>query len=353
MKIAVLWKRNNKQSKTMEALQHFLPQVWFVILGLFLLLYVLLDGFDLGVGILSLTSSNEERRSMLMTSLGNVWDANETWLVLMGGALFGAFPLAYSTILSSLYIPIMGMLFGLIFRAVAFEFREHSNRKFFWNYAFGIGSFLAALNQGFALGSVLEGIKVDADGHFIGGTWDWLSWQSLLVALTLIQGYVLIGSTYLIIKTEGELQETHYRTAKIAAWTTLIGAVLITVITPIFYESARARLLEPPLLYLFALIPILGILLIWQLISSLNRKAEVAPFVWTALLFLLTFLGLGLIVFPIIIPNQITIYQAAASPSALVFMLIFVGFLIPIMLFYNIYQYIVFRGKVSGSAYHD
>lgn len=226
----------------MDALLHFLPQVWFVILALFLLLYVMLDGFDLGVGILSLTASSEERRSILMTSLGNVWDANETWLVLMGGALFGAFPLAYATILHALYVPIWVMIFGLIFRAVAFEFREHARRKYFWNVAFGAGSFLAALGQGFALGSVIAGIPVDAEGHFVGGTWDWLTLQSFLVALTLIQGYVLIGSTYLILKTEGELQKTHYRTAKIAAWTTLVGAIFITITTPIFYESARSRL---------------------------------------------------------------------------------------------------------------
>lgn len=330
----------------MEALQHFLPEVWFVILALFLLLYVMLDGFDLGVGILSLTSSNEERRTMLMTSLGNVWDANETWLVLMGGALFGAFPLAYATILSSLYMPIMGMIFGLIFRAVAFEFREHSNRKLLWNTAFGVGSFLAAFCQGLALGSVLSGIKVDAQGHFVGTVWDWMTWQSLLMALTLVQGYVLIGSTYLILKTSGELQKAHYRTAKIAASTTLIGAMVITTITPIFFQSLRDKLFDPPLVYIFAVIPVVGVVIIWQLLSSLDREAEVAPFVWTILLFLLTFLGLGLIVFPYIIPTSISIYQAAASPSALVFMIIFIGFLIPIMLFYNIYQYIVFRGKV-------
>ena len=158
----------------MDALIHFLPQVWFVILALFLLLYVMLDGFDLGVGILSLTSSNEERRSMLMTSLGNIWDANETWLVLMGGALFGAFPLAYGTILNALYIPIFMMIFGLIFRAVAFEFREHSEQKLVWNFAFGAGSFLAALGQGFALGAVIAGIEVDTAGHFTGSIWDWL-----------------------------------------------------------------------------------------------------------------------------------------------------------------------------------
>lgn len=335
----------------MEALEHFLPQVWFVILALFLFLYVMLDGFDLGVGILSLTSDDDDRRGILMTSLGNVWDANETWLVLMGGALFGAFPLAYGTILSALYIPIMGMVFGLIFRAVAFEFREHSNRKYFWNLAFGAGSFLASLGQGFALGSVLSGISVDDTGHFIGTTWDWLNWKSILVALTLIQGYVLIGSTYLIMKTDGELQTTHYRTAKIATVTTLIGAILITISTPVLYENTRSRLFHQPEIYIFALIPLLGVLLIWQLFKSLQRQEERAPFIWTILIFLLSFIGLGLIVFPYIIPTQITIYQAAASSSALVFMIIFVGFLIPIMLFYNIYQYIVFRGKVTGGHY--
>lgn len=337
----------------METLSYFLPQVWFGILALFLFLYVMLDGFDLGVGILSLTASTEERRGILMTSLSNIWDANETWLVLMGGGLFGAFPLAYGTILNALYIPILLMVFGLIFRAVAFEFREQAKRKLFWNFAFGAGSFLAALGQGFALGGVLKGIQVDQAGHFIGTTWDWLSWQTVLVALTLIQGYVLIGSTYLIWKTTGELQDTHYKTAKIAAVTTLIGAILITIGTPIFYEYARERLFHRPLVYLFAVIPLLGVLLISLLIRSLFRKEEKVPFIWTILLFLLTFVGLAMVVFPYIIPTQITIYEAAADPSALVFMIIFIGALIPVMLFYNIYQYIVFRGKVTGGHYGE
>ena len=335
----------------MEALDNFLPQVWFAILALFLFLYVMLDGFDLGVGILSITASTEERRGILMTSLGNVWDANETWLVLMGGALFGAFPLAYGTILQALYIPIMIMIFGLIFRAVAFEFREHASTKLFWNIAFGGGSFLAALGQGFALGAILQGIEVDNAGHFTGGTWDWLTLRSVLVALTLIQGYVLIGSTYLIIKTEGELQTTHNTTAKISAVTTFIGAVYLTITTPIFSESARIRLFDPPLIYIFALIPLLGGLLIFLLLKSLYSEQETRPFVWTLLLFLLSFIGLGLVVFPYIIPTQITIYQAAASPSSLVFMIVFIGFLIPIMLAYNIYNYIVFQGKVVSEEY--
>ena len=330
----------------MESLQYFLPQVWFAILGLFLFLYVMLDGFDLGVGILSITASSEERRGILMLSLGNIWDANETWLVLMGGALFGAFPLAYGTILQALYIPVMMMIFGLIFRAVAFEFREHARTKIYWNIAFGGGSFLSALGQGFALGAVLQGIAVDAAGNFIGSTWDWLTWRSLLAALTLIQSYVLSGSTYLILKTEGELQATHFQTAKIASITTFLGAVYLTITTPIFSESARERLFDAPLVYIFASIPLLGGLLIFLLLRSLYAEQERRPFVWTILLFLVSFLGLGLVVFPYIIPSQITIYQAAADPSSLVFMIVFIGFLIPIMLAYNIYNYVVFRGKI-------
>ncbi len=334
----------------MESLQYFLPLVWFAVLGLFLFLYVMLDGFDLGVGILSITASSEERRGILMLSLGNVWDANETWLVLMGGALFGAFPLAYGTILQALYIPVMMMIFGLIFRAVAFEFREHARTKIYWNIAFGGGSFLAAMGQGFALGGVLQGIAVNSAGNFIGGTWDWLTLRSLLVSLTLIQGYVLIGSTYLILKTEGGLQNTHYWTARISSVTTFIGAVYLTITTPIFSESARERLFDAPLVYIFALIPLLGTLLIVLLLRSLYLRQEKQPFIWTLLIFLISFIGLGLVVFPYIIPSKITIYQAAASPSSLVFMIVFIGFLIPIMLAYNIYNYVVFRGKILAAA---
>ena len=330
----------------LEPLQHFLPQVWFFILGLFLFLYVLLDGFDLGVGILSLTASSEERRSILMTSLGNVWDANETWLVLMGGSLFGAFPLAYATILNALYLPAVIMVVGLILRAVSFEFRENANRKLVWNITFGVGSFLAALGQGFALGSVFEGITVDAQGHFAGTMWDWLTWRSVLVALTLIQGYVLIGSTYLILKTEGELQKTYFKTAAIATWTTLAGAVFITISTPAFSEEARAQLFTAPLVYIFAAIPLVGLLFIGLLLRSLYRREENTPIIWTFLVFSLSFIGLGFIIFPNIIPPSVTIYEAAAAPSSLVFMLTFIGFLIPILLFYNIYNYLVFRGKI-------
>lgn len=335
----------------LQPLQQFLPQVWFFILGLFLFLYVLLDGFDLGVGILSLTASSEERRSILMTSLGNIWDANETWLILMGGSLFGAFPLAYATILNALYLPAVIMVIGLILRAVSFEFRENADNKLVWNITFGVGSFLAALGQGFALGSVFEGIKVDEAGHFAGGIWDWLTWRSVIVALTLIQGYVLIGSTYLILKTTGELQKTHYKTATIATWTTLAGALFITISTPLISEQARTQLFTAPLIYIFTLIPVLGLIFVGLLLRSLSQREESTPLVYTFLVFSLSFIGLGFVIFPNIIPPSVTIYQAAAAPSSLVFMLTFIGFLIPVVLSYNIYNYVVFRGKIIDETH--
>jgi cytochrome d ubiquinol oxidase subunit II len=331
----------------MDFLDVFMPVVWFVILALFLLLYVILDGFDLGVGILSLTSPSERQRTLLMASLGSIWDANETWLVLMGGALFGAFPLAYGTILKALYGPIYLMILGLILRAVAFEFRENAVDKRPWNLTFGFGSLLAAASQGICLGTVLSGLPTDAAGHFTGSPWIWFNPSSLAVALTLIQGYVLIGSTYLILKTSGELQQLHVRTARLAAATTLGGALLITVTSPFVSETLRARLFDPAFLPFFVLLPLLGIALIVQLFRSLALGQEVWPFVYTVLLFVLSFAGLGVMVFPAIIPPSITIFEASSSVTSMVFMLTFIGVLIPIMLFYNIYNYIAFRGKVD------
>jgi cytochrome d ubiquinol oxidase subunit II len=239
------------------------------------------------------------------------------------------------------------MVVGLILRAVSFEFRENADNKLIWNVTFGVGSFLAALGQGFALGSVFEGIQVDAQGHFSGGIWDWLTWRSLLVALTLIQGYVLIGSTYLILKTTASLQRVYFKTAFIATITTLIGAVFITVSTPILSEQARSQLFTAPLIYIFGAIPLFGLMLVGLLLRSLSRREETTPIIWTFLIFALSFIGLGFVIFPNIIPPSITIYQAAASPSSLVFMLTFIGFLIPIVLAYNLYNYIVFHGKIT------
>ena len=327
---------------SMDIPTYFLPQIWFAILGICLFFYIMLDGFNLGVGILSLTASSAEHRSLLINSLSYVWAANEAWLVLMGGALSGAFPLAYTVIFNALHIPAIIMLVGLAFRAVAFKFRKSSGNKLFWDIAFGTGSLLAALAQGFALGAVFKGLTVNEVGNFTGRAWDWLSWQSGLAALTLMQGYVLMGSTYLILKNQETPQTVPYRTAKISALMTLIGAVFVTISSPILYEKLRRGLLSSPKVYLFSSVLTLGILLIWCLIKSLNQQQKAAPFVWNILIVMVSFLGLGLTVFPVIIPPSITIYEAATSPRSMVLMLIFVGTLIPLLLVYSIYQYVAF-----------
>jgi cytochrome d ubiquinol oxidase subunit II len=337
----------------METLEQILPIVWFGIIALFLSIYLITDGFDLGVGILTLRRKDEEEKGILINTLSSVWDANETWLVCTGGALFGAFPLAYATIVNALYIPISCMVIGFILRAVAFEFREHSHNKTFWSIAFGGGSLLATLSQGLILGGVLAGIKVDSTGAFIGGIWDWLNLPSILVALTVMQGYVMIGATYLIIKTDGELQKTYYRTAILSTWATVIGAILITAAVPVFYENIRDRLFYQPEVFIFALIPILALLAVSRLIYSINARQEMTPFIWAVVVFLITTVGLAFVIFPYIIPTQITIFEAASSFSSQVLMITFIGFFVPIMLFYNAYLYRVFRGKVVSSHYGE
>jgi cytochrome d ubiquinol oxidase subunit II len=337
----------------MEAINSMLPLLWFGLVALFLTLYLITDGFDLGVGILTLTAANEENRGIIINTLSTVWDANETWLVCTGGLLYGAFPLAYATIVNALYIPITLMVIGFIFRAVAFEFREHSLNKTFWNFGFAGGSLLVALSQGLVLGGVIAGIKVDEAGNFIGGTWDWLNLPSILVALSVVQGYILIGSTYLIFKTEGELKEYHYMTAKFSSITTLIGAMALTIATPMFYESVRNKIFHQPEILIFESIPVIATGVMVLLINSINRREDRMPFVWTIVIFLITILSLAFVVFPYIIPFQVTIYQASSSLSAQAFMIAFIGFFVPIILFYNIYLYRVFQGKVFSSHYGD
>src|ERR1700745_1805554 len=198
----------------MDNVHIFLIHVWLAFLGLFLTFYVVLDGFDLGTGVLSLFVRERERRGIMMASLSSVWDANETWLVVLGGALFGAFPIVYGIVLNALYLPVIVMIFALIFRGVAFEFREHSRQRL-WDFAFGMGSLIAALCQGFVLGGLIAGPTV-RDGRFAGGPFDWFSPFSVLVALGVVFGYVLLGATYLIVKTEGDAQEHGVHTAWIA-----------------------------------------------------------------------------------------------------------------------------------------
>lgn len=331
------------------SLSHLLAVIWFMIVGLFLVFYVVLDGFDLGVGLLSLVAGREDRRAVMMTSLSAIWDANESWLVVVGGILFGAFPKAYAMVLSALYIPIIVMLFGLILRGVAFEFHELSERPYGWGLAFGIGSFVAAAAQGFALGALLS---MGTSGAPVTGTWAWFTPYSCLVAVGVVCGYALLGATYLIMKTEGIMQAPCHPRATIAAVLVLLVAAAVTVYTPLQYSWVAAKWFSRLGIYYYAGPVVLALFSFGMLFRSLRRRAEVAPFVWSLLIFVSSFAGLAATLFPYIIPGQLTVYQAAADPTTLVFMLSMVGLFIPIMIAYNAYQYTVFRGKIRvGEGY--
>jgi cytochrome d ubiquinol oxidase subunit II len=327
----------------------FLTNIWFGMIGLILMLYVVLDGFDLGVGMITLRSRSEDERGIMMATLGSIWDGNETWLVLFGGALFGAFPVVYSSVLHGLYVPIMGIIFGLMFRAVAFEFRETAHRKLMWNIAFGFGSLLAALSQGFTLGAIVHGMTI-RNGEFVGGVMDWFSPFSLLVAIGVGCGYLLLGATYLIVKTVGPLQERAYRTATVAAWLTVAVGVGVSIWTPLVFDFVKDKWFGPAL-YGLMWLPIAAAFSFLMLLRAIRRRYEVAPFVWSIIIFVVSLIGLAASLYPYIVPPSLNVHTAGSASKTLIFMLTGIGLLIPIMIAYNGYQYLVFRGKVTQPGY--
>jgi len=333
-----------------NAVHLFLIDVWLGFLGLFLTFYVVLDGFDLGIGVLSLFVKQEERRGIMLASLSTVWDANETWLIVLGGALFGAFPVAYGVILHALYLPIITMIFALAFRGVAFEFRAHANRRGIWDLCFAFGSLVAAVCQGFALGGLISGMQV-RDGQFVGGPFDWFSGFSVIVAAGVVFGYCLLGATYLIVKTEGDQQTHAVDMAWIAGALMLVAAAGISIWTPIRYPYIEQKWFGEGVATLFVLPPVFAIFCAGMLAYALTRRQEVAPILWTAGIYACSLIGLGASFYPYIVPGGLTIQNAAADSLTLVFMMVGIGLLIPIMIFYNGYQYLVFRGKVRDLHY--
>ena len=329
-----------------------LVHLWLFLAGLVVILYVVLDGFGLGAGLLFPTARGEAERDVIMNSIAPVWDANQTWLVFGGGALFASFPRIYSILFSALYIPLLSLIFGLIFRGVAFEFRATSGKKAPWNRAFFLGSLVAVFTQGLTLGGYLSGTRV-VDGQFAGGALDWLNPFSLMVGFALIAGYVLLGSTYLIIKTEGRVQERAYRQAY---WSGLAVAgfmILVSIWTPLHDPSISARWLSPPRLYFIWVFPLLGVIAFFLLLKSLRARREVLPFLSAILLFLSGYLGLQAAIYPYAVPPSVTIYEAAAQHETLVFTLWGVCLVLPAVLAYTVYSYWVFRGKVTAEAgYH-
>jgi cytochrome d ubiquinol oxidase subunit II len=326
-----------------------LPLVWFALLGLTLLAFLVLDGADLGIGILALRPRSEEQRSLMLAAIGPLWYANETWLVIAGAILFGAFPRAYGLALSSLYIPAMMLVFGLIFRAVSIEFRPHSQAKSFWGAAFAGGSLLAVVGQGFMLGGVLCGIRVEGL-TFAGGPWDWLNPLSVVIAGGTVLGYGMIGAAYLLRRYEGPFLEDHRRRLRFTTAAALGAFVLAAVLLSVLHTPVSALWLRPPQLTAAAVFlggAVLGFVMLLQGASHPRRDRQGYP--WAVLVFLCVAGAVLAGVFPYIVPPSLTIAAAAASPDTLTFMLIGVGAVLPVIVVYSLYVRRVFRARVSGA----
>lgn len=330
-----------------------LPFVWAGLIAFAVLAYVVLDGFDLGIGILFPYLGSEKERDQAMNSVAPVWDGNETWLVLGGGGLMAAFPLAYAVVMPALYAPLIGMLIGLIFRGVAFEFRWRTVRgKFLWDWAFASGSMIAAIGQGLALGALVQGIPV-SNRAYAGGWWDWLTPFSLLTALALLVGYALLGATWLVLKTTGEVRNHAYRWSWIAGIGTLALIGAVSLWTPLLNPIFLSRWFAWPALLYTAPVPLLVMGAAIVLFTSLANRNDTRPFLAALSLFVLSFIGLGISFYPYIVPLSITIWDAAAPDNSLLFLLVGAGILIPIILAYTAFSYYVFRGKVDAEAgYH-
>ena len=331
-----------------------LPLMWALIIGFGLMMYVVMDGFDLGIGILFPFVRDRTDRDTMINSVAPVWDGNETWLVLGGAALLGAFPLAYAVILSALYLPLMLMLAGLVWRGVAFEFRFKADEahKPFWDKAFTWGSYIAAVSQGIALGAFINGFDVK-DGAYAGGLFDWLTPFSLFTGAALLVAYALLGATWLVMKTEGELQRRMRRLGGPITIVLLATIAIISLWTPLAHAEVAARWFTFPNLIFFAPVPVLVVLAGWALLKTLAGESHAAPFLLSLLLLFLGYSGLAISLWPNIIPPAISIRDAAAPAQSMGFMLVGALFIIPFILAYTAWSYYVFRGKVkAGEGYH-
>jgi cytochrome d ubiquinol oxidase subunit II len=331
-----------------------LPLIWAVIILFGIMMYVIMDGFDLGIGILYPFFTEKEDRDVMMNTVAPVWDGNETWLVLGGAGLLAAFPLAYSVVLSALYLPVIFMLVGLIFRGVAFEFRfkAREQERHFWDKAFIGGSFAATFFQGMVLGAYIDGIPV-ANQAYAGGPLDWVSPFSIFTGAGLVVAFALLGSTWLIMKTEGALQQRAYRITRWLAWVLLGVIVAISVWTPLAHEEIAQRWFSFPNLIWLAPVPLLVAAATYTLVRAVAQRRQAAPFVCTLALIFLGYSGLGISLWPNIIPPSVSIWEASAPPQSQGFTLVGALLIIPVILMYTVWAYYVFRGKVKhGEGYH-
>lgn len=333
-------------------MEWYLPVIWAGLIGTAVALYVILDGFDLGIGILLPFASNETERDQMMRSIAPYWDGNETWLVLGGGGLWVAFPTAYAVLMPAVYLPVILMLLALVFRGVAFEFRVVSRSKKAWNVAFTAGSTLAAFSQGVILGALIQGIKVE-NGAFAGGHFDWATPFTLLCGLALVAGYGLLGATFLVMKTDGAVADRARGQAKVLLLAVLVFMVAVSAYTPLAFERIAQRWFSIPNIFYLWPIPVVTALTAYALWRWIENGREIPPFLATIVLFLLGYLGLVISSYPYIVPPSLTVWQTAAAPSSQLFMLVGTLILLPIVLGYIVLVYWIFRGKVrAGESYH-
>ncbi len=326
--------------------------IWAGLIAFAVLAYIVLDGFDLGVGILFPWVKGREHRDQMMNSVVPVWDGNETWLVLGGGGLFAVFPLAYSIIMPALYAPFIVMLLALVFRGVAFEFRFKSrNNQWFWDVAFAGGSIVAAFAQGVAMGALVQGISV-AGRAYAGGWWDWLSPFSLLTGLALVVGYALLGATWLMLKTEGHVAQQALRAARVLGVVLLVLIVVVSVWTPFLHEHFMRKWFAWPEVVLVVPVPILVAVCALRLYKGLSEEKPLMAFLSVQGLFVLSYMGLLISFFPYIVPSAVTLWQAAAPDKSLKFLLVGAVVLLPMILAYTAYAYWVFRGKVRPTHHY-
>ena len=327
-----------------------LPTIWAGILAFAILVYVVLDGFDLGIGVLFGTTGNETYRRQMMASVAPVWDGNETWLLVVGAGLFGAFPVVYAIFLSALYLPVILLLIALIFRGVAFEFRYKSeSMRWLWDWGFFLGSAVATFVQGAAIGAMVNELPIE-DGRFVGSAFFWLTPFAICCGIGLILGFCLLGATWLILKTEGELRAWAYRRAP---W--LLGAVLVFLAVVFVYAlvlklDVMQRWIERPVLWVF---PAIGAAAAAGCILGIRARRDALPFLMTVVIFLCAFGTMAVSFWPYMVPYSLTIEQAASPPSSLRFLFYGAGlFVIPVILIYTITVYWVFRGKIGEAGHY-
>ena len=334
-------------------MEWYLPVIWAGLIGTAVALYVILDGFDLGTGILFPFAKSERERDQMMNSVAPFWDGNETWLVLGGGGLWVAFPQAYAVIMPALYLPVIVMLLALVFRGVAFEFRSVAvTSKHYWNFAFAAGSTVAAICQGVILAALIEGIKVE-NGVFAGGPFDWATPFALLCGLGVAAGYALLGATWLVLKTEGAVAERARGQAKVLLIVVLAFMAVVSLWTPLAFERIARRWFSTPNIYFLWPVPLVTAITALMAWRWLEERREALLFLASIVLFLLGYLGLVISTFPYLVPPTLTIWQTAAVPASQIFMLLGTLVLLPVILGYITFVYWLFRGKVrEGEGYH-